>query len=141
MNVNEITENVGAWLGLVGALVATGWAFVKWRSGVVLVNPSVIMDLQNQNTRLSNDLDDERERRREYEEEVERRFDLLQKTVTHTQERMRSLEKENAKLQDKLGLAKTMLDTAMEWMNEYTPALKAAGIEPLDIDPPKFRGE
>jgi histidyl-tRNA synthetase len=140
MSENSITDNVGAWIGLVGVLIGTAFAFFKYRSGVILVNPSVILDLQNQNTRLSKELDEERERRRKYEEDTEYRFDCFNKSLANTQDKIRTLEQENANLQEKLGMARSILDNAIDWMNEYTPALKAAGIEPLDIDPPVFRG-
>ena len=41
----------------------------------------------------------------------------------------------------KLSLAEETIDIALDWMNDYTPLLRKAGIEPLNIDRLKFRGD
>ena len=53
------------------------------------------------------------------------------------------LEMANDELKDTkqtLDNALTEIDLVLTWTNEYTPALKKAGIEPLDVSRLKFRG-
>ena len=86
-----------------------------------------------------------------YEISVDRlhtRIDVLEKRDVENRDLIHTLsnnldrnERELEKTKLKLGHAEEMLDMALEWMNEYTPALKEAGIEPLDADDLKFRGE
>ncbi len=72
---------------------------------------------------------------------LEERDSVNRETIRRLEDNGRETERSLEKTRFKLGLAEANLDIAMDWMNEYTPALHAAGIEPLDISDLKFRGD
>ena len=56
------------------------------------------------------------------------------KTIHEMEDQMRQM-----KLH--LDMAESILDMVLEWTNTYTPALKKAGIEPINVDELRFRGD
>ncbi len=122
---------------VLGAVVV----YLRWRGDVVFVSPEVLTKLQNQNTKLSEDLDEERERRRQHEKTTDERLrSMLHDLIALEQNHKKQKEelKETSRL---LQLYRDNLDMLMEWVNQYTPALRKAGIEPPDIESMRFRGE
>jgi len=82
--------------GIIVALIALSGTYLRWRSGVIFVNPSVIKDLQDQVFNLSDKFDEEQKKRREAEVEISasnRRIDSLEHNEQMNQRRMQDLEK------------------------------------------------
>jgi len=63
--------------------------------------------------------------------------EVINKLTRDLTQAERDLEKSNYRLQ----LAEESVNIALSWINEHQPALKAAGIEPLDESDLKFRGD
>jgi hypothetical protein len=133
------------------AVVGGGiFGYLRWRGGVILMSPSVLdalNKLQNQNVKLGDELDEEREKRRNLEAVMEARFATLKKSADETHSQLVALKRQYTKTKKELdetklllSLYKDTIDLLLAWTNEYTPALKAAGIEPPDVDESQFRG-
>jgi hypothetical protein len=87
------------------------------------------------------ELREEIKRLRERVEESEKKNEDAKIKMSLLEQKLTNNERELEKTIFQLGLAKETIDVALSWMNEYAPALKRAGIEPLDVDRLKFRGE
>lgn len=77
MSINDALESLGSWAALVATIVGTIFVWIKWRSEIIWVKPSVLAELQemaaNNETRAQTilaRLDREREQRRKLEEEL-----------------------------------------------------------------------
>jgi len=72
--------------------------------------------------------------------EVEKENEALRGELAQTKLELARAIADLAKTRLDVDLYKSHLETVMTWVNEYTPALKKAGIEPPEIDDLQFRG-
>ena len=90
-------SSIGSWVGLFATLLAAVVLYLRWRSDVIFVKPSVITELQNANSDLSRDLDIERKRRREFEDQLRHFTKACDIKVAELERRIQELECINGK--------------------------------------------
>ena len=94
MSITEV-GNIGSWFGLAATLVTAVVLYLRWRSDVIFVKPSTMTNLQASNTRLSNDLDFERVKRRELEDQLRHFTQACDRRVNELEQRIQELEENN----------------------------------------------
>lgn len=94
MNIATV-GSIGSWVGLAVTLITAIILYLRWRSDVIFVKPGIITDLQASNTQLSNELDVERHKRRELEDQW-RHFSIkCDLKVEELEKRIKELELKN----------------------------------------------
>lgn len=91
MNIGDLSGGIAMLATVVGSAVL----YLRWRSTVVFVHPSIITDLQSHNTILNRDLDEEREKRRLMENELERISAIYEERISNLEFRIKNIERMN----------------------------------------------
>ena len=125
-----ITGFLGLVTTIIGILASRQGEKAEAAVGMSSAWAETMQELRSEVARLHTRVDKQEERERKNRDTIRNLEDKLTKT-----------ERKLDKAQFQLDLAESNLSIAMDWMNEYTPALNKAGIEPLDISNLKFRGD
>ena len=91
MNITDLSAGFALFATIVGSVVV----YLKWRSGVIFVEPSIITDLQTQNMQLNADLDIERNHRRALENQIAKLNTTCGKKIDSLEKRIKELERKN----------------------------------------------
>jgi hypothetical protein len=141
------TSDIVGLIGLPVTILTAVVLYLRWRSTVIFTEPGVILALQNQNTKLSSDLDEERGKRRHVEsvvDDLSERVDNLILEAETNRTILKILERKNDELTIRAdNLERQLVETIkeleianlnIEFLLDY---IKEQGIDIPDL---KFRG-